>query len=47
MNSWLILSIGVVYIYVAVESFVKGDFNVGVTFVGFSIGNVGLFLQAR
>ena len=47
MSAWLIAVIGVVYLVVAVDLIIKGNMGLGVAFVGYSIGNVGLFIAAR
>lgn len=47
MSAWLIATIGVVYLGVAVDLIIKGNVGLGIAFVGYSIGNVGLFIAAR
>jgi len=47
MSAWLIAVIGVVYLVVAVDLIIKGNMGLGIAFVGYSIGNVGLFIAAR
>ena len=47
MSSYLIWGIGIVYLYVAVELILKGNVALGVSFVGYFIGNIGLGLVAR
>jgi hypothetical protein len=44
MNAWLIGCVGVVYLYVAIQFFIKGQVGMGVSFLGYSIGNVGLIM---
>ena len=46
MSKWLIAFIGVVYLYVAIELLIKGNKGLGIAFLGYAIGNVGLFLEA-
>ena len=44
MASWLIAFIGVVYAVVAFDLFKNNDVGHAIAFVGYSIGNVGLYL---
>ena len=46
MSSWLIGAIGVVYAIVAFDLLRKGDTGLGIAFVGYAIGNVGLTMAA-
>lgn len=45
MSSWLILLIAVVYLIIAIDLLIKGQTGLAVTFVGFCLGNFGLYLQ--
>lgn len=47
MSAWLIAFIGVVYAVVAADLFMKGNIGLGIAFVGYSLGNVGLYLVAK
>ena len=47
MSSWLIIVIGVVYVLVAFDLLRKGQTGLGIAFLGYALGNVGLFLEAR
>ena len=47
MSAWLIATIGVVYLVVAVDLIIKGNIGLGIAFVGYSIGNVGLYIAAK
>lgn len=47
MSAWLIAVIGVVYLVVAVELIiVKKDVGLGIAFLGYALGNVGLYMKA-
>jgi hypothetical protein len=46
MASWLIAMIGVVYLVVAVNLLITGKVGLGIAFVGYAIGNVGLYMEA-
>jgi hypothetical protein len=47
MSAWLIAFIGVVYLVVSVDLLVKGNIGLGIAFIGYSLGNVGLYLAAK
>jgi hypothetical protein len=48
MSAWLIAAIGVVYLVVAVDLLlVKKDVGMSIAFLGYSIGNVGLWMKAN
>ena len=44
MNSWLIGFIGIVYTVVAIQFFMKGQIGMGISFLGYALGNVGLVM---
>jgi hypothetical protein len=46
MASWLIAMIGVVYLVVAVNLLITGKAGLGIAFIGYAIGNVGLYMEA-
>lgn len=45
--AWLIAGIGIVYLIVAVDLFMSGNWGLGIAFLGYSLGNVGLYMEAR
>jgi hypothetical protein len=45
MSAWLIAVVGVVYTVVAIDLLLKGNVGLGVAFVGYALGNVGLYLS--
>lgn len=47
MSAWLIAIIGVVYFVIALDSFFKGQTGLGISFLGYSLGNVGLYMIAK
>jgi len=47
MSAWLIAMNGVVYLVVAVALLLKGNTGLGIAFIGYSLGNVGLYLAAK
>lgn len=47
MAAPLIAFIGVVYLVVAVDLLIKGQTGLGIAFLGYSGGNVGLYLAAK
>jgi hypothetical protein len=44
MNAWLIAIIGIVYLFVAVQFIMKGQVGLGVSFLGYALGNVGMVM---
>ena len=46
MSAWLIAVVGVVYTIVAIDLIIKGNTGLGIAFVGYALGNVGLYLEA-
>jgi hypothetical protein len=46
MSAWLIAVVGIVYTVVAVDLLVKGNMGLGIAFVGYALGNVGLYMEA-
>jgi hypothetical protein len=47
MAAWLIAGVGVVYLIVAIDLLAKGNFGLGIAFLGYCLGNVGLYMEAR
>jgi hypothetical protein len=47
MASWLIALIGIVYLVVAVNLLMTGKTGLGIAFIGYSLGNVGLYMEAK
>lgn len=46
MAAWLIAIIGVVYLLVAINLLLTGKIGLGIAFIGYSIGNIGLYMEA-
>lgn len=47
MSAWLIAIVGVVYAIVATDLLLKGNIGLGIAFIGYSLGNVGLFIATK
>jgi hypothetical protein len=47
MAAWLIAGIGIVYLVVAVDLFVRGNWGLGIAFLGYAFANVGLYMSAK
>lgn len=47
MSYWLIIAVGVVYAYVAVEQGMKGNTGMCVAYAGYAFSNIGLALLAK
>jgi hypothetical protein len=45
MSSTLIAIIGVIYLGVCIDLFLKGSVGLSIAFLGYAIGNVGLYLE--
>lgn len=46
MAAWLIALIGVVYLVVAINLLLTSKIGLGIAFVGYALGNVGLYMEA-
>ena len=47
MNAILIAFVGVIYFIIAIDSIRKGQIGIGISFLGYCLGNVGLYLVAK
>lgn len=47
MSGWLIALTGVIYAYVAVEQYCKGNIPGAITWGSYSMANVGLWMMAK
>lgn len=47
MSQWLIAMIGFVYLIVAISLYIEGKVGLAIAFLGYSIGNLGLYLAAK
>jgi hypothetical protein len=47
MSHTLIAAIGVAYVWIAVEQYGKQDMGVAIMFLGYAIGQLGVFIQAK
>ena len=46
MSAWLFAIVCVVYAVVAVDLLFKGSTRLGIAFIGYALGNVGLYMEA-
>ena len=46
MSGWLIALTGVVYSWVAIEQYMKGNIGLGIAYTGYAFANVGLYMLA-
>lgn len=44
MSSLLLGLVGLIYVYVAVEYFIKGNLGMGVAFTAYAVSNVGFII---
>lgn len=42
MSGWLVGAVTLVYAYISVEQFFKGNPSMGITYGGYAIANIGL-----
>lgn len=47
MSGPLIMGVGVVYLIIAVDLYLKGQGGLALAFAGYSVSNIGLWLAAR
>lgn len=47
MGPTLIIGVGVIYLVIAVDLYLKGQGGLALAFAGYSVSNVGLWLAAR
>jgi hypothetical protein len=47
MSSTTILIIGAVYLYIACDKAYRGELGLGIAFLGYAIGNVGLYIAGN
>jgi hypothetical protein len=46
MSSWLIIVTGLIYAYIAGEQGFKGNVGLAITYFGYALGNIGLYIMA-
>jgi hypothetical protein len=47
MSSWAIAAIGIVYFFIGCDLIRKGSIGLGISFYGYALGNVGLFIATK
>lgn len=47
MSHTLIAAIGAAYIWIAIEQGIKQDWGVSIMFLGYALGQIGVWLQAK
>jgi hypothetical protein len=47
MSAWLIAFVGLVYLWISVENFWRGNIPMGIVFAGYSASNVGRYWLAK
>ena len=47
MSKWLIAITGLIYAYVAIEQYWKGNTNMTIVYTGYAFANIGLYLMAE
>jgi hypothetical protein len=46
MTPWLIALTGLIYAYVAVDQFIRGNSGMGIAYAGYAFSNIGLWRLA-
>lgn len=46
MSRPLIVIVGLIYAYIAAETAIKGDAGLSIMYVGYALGNVGIWILA-
>lgn len=44
MSGWLIAVTGLIYSYVFIEQFLKGNTAMGIAYLGYAFSNIGLYM---
>lgn len=47
MAPWLILVVGAIYLFIAIDLYLKGNFGLALAFGAYSLSNVGLYWAAK
>jgi hypothetical protein len=47
MSSWLIAVIGAAYFFIGCDLLRKGNIGLAISFFGYSLGNVGLYIVTK
>jgi len=47
MAHWMIAGVGCVYLYVAFDLMAQGKTGLAITFVGYALGNLGLYMVSK
>ena len=47
MSGNLIILTGLIYLYIAIEQFMKANMGMSLTYFGYAIANVGLFMLEK
>lgn len=43
MSKWMIIASGVMYLYVAIEQYIKGNAPMALAYAGYAFSNIGLY----
>jgi hypothetical protein len=47
MSANLIIVTGLIYAYISIEQLAKGNVGLAITYFGYALGNVGLYMMAK
>ena len=47
MNTWMLLCIGLLYLWAAIESMTHGKVGLGLAFLCYAVSNYGMYLAVK
>ena len=47
MSKWLVAITGLIYLWIAVEQFMKKDWAMSIVYFGYALANVGLYVAVN
>jgi len=47
MSNFLIIVVGVIYVYIGISFFLKNQIGMGITFLAYALANFGLWIEAK
>jgi hypothetical protein len=47
MSEYLIILVGLIYVYIGIDFMCKGQTGMGITFIAYALANFGLWIEAQ
>lgn len=47
MSNYLIILVGLIYVYIGITFFLKNQYGMGITFLAYALANIGLWIEAQ